>query len=140
MSMCRVVSCWKRVFAMTSAFSWQNFVSLCPASFCIHRPNLLVTPGVSWLPSFAVPYNEKNIFFLVLVRRSCRFFIEPFNFSSFGINGWGIDLYYCDIKWFALDTSRDHSVIFEIVPKYCISDCLLTMRATPFPLRDSFPL
>ena len=24
---------------MTSAFSWQNSVSLCPASFCIPRPN-----------------------------------------------------------------------------------------------------
>ena len=43
----------ERVFAMTSAFSWQNSVSLCPASFCISRPNLPVTPGVSWLPTFA---------------------------------------------------------------------------------------
>ena len=34
------------VFAMTSAFSWQNSISLCPASFCIPRPNLPVTPGV----------------------------------------------------------------------------------------------
>ena len=25
---------------MTSAFSWQNSISLCPASFCIPRPNL----------------------------------------------------------------------------------------------------
>ena len=32
---------------MTSAFSWQNSISLCPASFCIPRPNLPVTPGVS---------------------------------------------------------------------------------------------
>ena len=37
--------CWKRVFAMTSAFSWQNSIRLCPASFCIPRPNLPVTPG-----------------------------------------------------------------------------------------------
>ena len=29
---------------------------------------------------------------------------------------------YCDIEWFALEMNRDHSVIFEIVPKYCISD------------------
>ena len=27
---------------------------------------------------------------------------------------------YCDIEWFALETSRDHSVIFEIASKYCI--------------------
>ena len=38
---------------MTSAFSWQNSISLCPASFCIPRPNLPVTPGVSWLPTLA---------------------------------------------------------------------------------------
>ena len=33
-----------------------------------------------------------------------------------------IDLDYCDIEWFALETNRDHSVIFEIASKYCISD------------------
>ena len=38
---------------MTSAFSWQNSISLCPASFHIPRPNLPVTSGVSWLPTFA---------------------------------------------------------------------------------------
>ena len=42
-----LLCCWKRVFAMTSAFSWQNSVSLCPASFCTPRPNLPVTPGIS---------------------------------------------------------------------------------------------
>ena len=39
---------------------------------------------------------------------------------------WGIDLsiiyYFCDIEWFALKMNRDHSVIFEIASKYCISD------------------
>ena len=29
---------------------------------------------------------------------------------------------YCDIEWFSLETNRDHSVIFEIVSKYCILD------------------
>ena len=27
-----------------------------------------------------------------------------------------------DIEWFALETNRDHSVIFEISSKYCILD------------------
>ena len=31
--------------------------------------------------------------------------------------GWGIGLDYCDIEWFALETNRDHSVIFEIASK-----------------------
>ena len=34
----------------------------------------------------------------------------------------GLDLDYCDIEWFALETTRDHSVIFVIAPKYCTSD------------------
>ena len=38
------------------------------------------------------------------------------------LTGWSIDLDYCDIEWFALETNRDHSVIFEIASKYCISD------------------
>ena len=38
---------------MTSAFSWQNSISLCPTLFHIPRPNLPVTPAVSWLPTFA---------------------------------------------------------------------------------------
>ena len=29
----------------------------------------------------------------------------------------GIDLDYHDIEWFALETNRDHSVIFELAPK-----------------------
>ena len=48
-------------------------------------------------------------------------FIKPFNFSFFSIAGWGIDLDYCDIEWFALETKRS-SVIFEIASKYYISD------------------
>ena len=43
---------------MTTAFSWQNSISLCPASFCTPRPNLPVTSGVSWLPTFS------SLFFL----------------------------------------------------------------------------
>ena len=36
--------------------------------------------------------------------------------------GQSIDLDYCDIEWLTLETKRDHSVIFEIASKYCISD------------------
>ena len=33
-----------------------------------------------------------------------------------------MDLDYHAIEWFALEMNRDHSVIFEIASKYCISD------------------
>ena len=45
-----------------------------------------------------------------------------FNFSFFSITGWDIDLDYRDIEWFALERSRDPSVVFEIAFKYCILD------------------
>ena len=44
----------------------------------------------------------------MLVLESLTGLREPFNFSFFGITGWGIDLDYCDIEWFALET--------EIIP------------------------
>ena len=107
---------------MTSAFSWQNSISLFPASFCIPRPNLPVTPGISWLPTFAFqsPIMKRTSFLDVHSRRSCRS-SQNCSTSFFSITGWGIDLDYCDIEWFALEMNRDHSVIFEIASKYCIS-------------------
>ena len=40
----------------------------------------------------------------------------------FRATGRGIDLDYCNIEWFALETNRYHSVVFEIASKYCILD------------------
>ena len=45
--------------------------------------------------------------------------------SFFSNCHWGIDLDYCGIEWFALETNRNHSVIFEISPRYCISDSVV---------------
>ena len=99
---------------MTSAFSWQNSISFCPASFCTPRPNLPVTPGVSSYFCIPVPYNEKDIFLGCQLQKVLQVFIEPSNFSFFSIIGWGIDLVYSNIEWFALETNRDHFVVFEI--------------------------
>ena len=45
-----------------------------------------------------------------------------FNLSFFGISGCGIGLDYFDAEWFALETNRDHSIVFEIASKYYILD------------------
>ena len=66
---------------------------------------------------------KRTSFLGVSSKRSFLYvFIEPFNFSVFSITGQGIDLDYLDIEWFALETNRDHSVVFEIASKYCILD------------------
>ena len=50
-----------------------------------------------------VPYNEEDIFWVLVLGGLHR-----------TIPAWGIDLDYCDIDWVALETNRDHSVVFEI--------------------------
>ena len=64
--------CWKRVFTMTSVFSWQNHFSLCPASFC--TPRIPVTPGISWLPTFAFqsPIMKRTSFLNINSRKPYR--------------------------------------------------------------------
>ena len=65
--------------------------------------------------------------------------MESFIFSFFGISGWGIDLDYCDIEWFALEMNRDHSVIFQIAPKYCISDSFVDYEGYSISSKGFFP-
>ena len=56
------------------------------------------------------------------------------------VTDWGIDLDYCDIEWFALETNRDHSVVFEIACKYCILDSFVAYDSYSISfLRDSCP-
>ena len=50
---------------------------------------------------------------------------QPVMLKKLKVNGWGIDLDYRDIEWFALEMNRDHSVVFEIASKYCISDSFI---------------
>ena len=116
------------MFAMTIAFSWQNSVSLCPFFFFffLYSKAKFASYSMSLLTShfcIPVPYNEEDIYLGVSSRRSCRSsWNQPFNFSFFSITGQGIDLDYSDIEWFALDTNKNHFVIFKIASKYCILD------------------
>ena len=112
--------CWKRVFAMTSVFFWQNSVSLCPASFHTPRPNLPVTPGVSWLPilhSSPLQWRGHLLGVLVLeglvgIHRTIQLQLLQHYWSG---HNWD----YHDIEWFAMEMNRDHSVIFGTAYKYC---------------------
>ena len=51
----------------------------------------------------------------------------------------GIGFDYRDIERFALETNRHRFVVFEISPKYCISDSFVDHDGTSFLLRDSCP-
>ena len=116
-----LLCCWKRVSAMTSAFSWRNSVSLCPAPFCTARPNLPVTPGVSWLPTFAFQSPiMKRTSFLVLVLKGLVDLHRTIQLQLLQHYWLGHRLgllWY----WMVCFGNRDHSVVLEIASKYCIS-------------------
>ena len=107
---------------MTSVFALQNSVRLCLTSFCNLRPNLPDIPVTTCLFIFCIliPYVEKDLFiYLMSVLEGLIVFIEPFNSSFFGINGWGIRVIV--LLNGSLEMNQNHSVIFEIVLKYYIS-------------------
>ena len=109
---------------LRSAFSWQNSISLCPASFCTPRPNLPVTPRCFLTSYFCipVPYNEKDIFFWVLVLEGLVCLHRTVQLQLLQHYWSGHRLGLPDIEWFALETNRDHSVVFETAAKNSISD------------------
>ena len=47
---------------------------------------------------------------------------------------------YCDIEWFALDGNRDHSVVFEIASKYCISDSSVDSEGYSISFKGFLPI
>ena len=65
--------------------------------------------------------------------------MKLFNLNFFGITGWGIDLDHCDIEWFALEMNQDHSLFLILHPSTEFQTLLLTMKATPFLLRNFCP-
>ena len=99
----------KRMFAMTSVFSWAKTLLAFPLlHFAFHGqtcPLLLVSLDFLVLHSSPLWWKAQVFFFFFFMFWKVLYFlIEPLNFSFFGITGWGIDLDYCDSEWFALET------------------------------------
>ena len=145
MSMCRVVSSvvvGKRVFAMTSEFSWQNSISLCPASFCTPKPNLPVIPGISWLPTFAFqsPMMKRTFFFFILVPEGLVVLHRTIQLQLLQHYWLGHRL---GLLWYWMVCLRnEQEIILSFLWLHSSTafwTLLLIMRATPFLLRDSWP-
>ena len=112
---------------MTSAFSWQNSLAIVLLHFVLHcQTCLLLQVFLDFYFCFQSPVMKRTYFLGVSSRRSCR---SSQNYSTSAssalFTGQGIDLDYRDIEWFALETKRDHSVVFEIASKYSILDFLV---------------
>ena len=127
------------VCAMTSVFSWQNSLSLCPASFCTPRPNLPVTPGVSWLPTsaFQSPIMKRTSFWVLILgdlvglHRTVQ--LQPLQHYWSG-RRLGL-LWYWMV---CLETERSFCHFWDCI-QVMHFELLSTMIDTPFLLRDSCP-
>ena len=61
----RVKHDWSDLAAAAAVHSLSKTANFCPASFCIPKPNLPVTPGILWLPNFTFqsPMMKRTFFF-----------------------------------------------------------------------------
>ena len=100
MSTCRIFSCVVgRGCLLWPVRSLGKTLSLCPASFCTPRPNLPVTPGVSWLPTFAF----QSPIVKVKVGQLCPTLCNPMDCIVYGILQARI------LEWVAFPFSRGSS-------------------------------
>ena len=121
-------------------FSCQNSISLCPASFRIPRPNLPVTSGVSWLPTFAFqsPIMKRTSLLGVSSKRSYR---SSENHSASASSALLVG-HSLGLLWYWMvclgNEQRSFCHFWDCI-QILLRTLLLTMMATPFLLRDSCP-
>ena len=117
-----------------------NSISLCPASFCTPRPNLPVTPGVSWLTTFAFqsPIMKRTSFWvlvlesLVGLHRTVQLQLLQCYWSGHRL---GLPWYW---KVRLGNEQRSFCYFWDCIQVLHFR-LLLTMMATLFLLRDSCP-
>ena len=125
--MCRVISCvvgrvcflWSVRSLGKSLLAFALLHSVLQGQIC-----LLFQVSLDFPLLHSNPLWWKGHLFLVLVLEGLVGLHRTIQLQLLQYYSWGIDLEYCDIEWFALETNRDHSV-FETAPKYCISDSLV---------------
>ena len=115
-------------------------ISLCPASFCAPRPNLPVTPGITWVSTLhSSPLWWKGHLFWVLVLEGLVGLHRTIELQLLQCYWLG---HMLGLSWYWMVCLGNEQKSF------ChIWDCiqvlhfglLLTMMATPFLIRDSCP-
>ena len=126
MSICRVFSCVVGrgcLLRLVHSLGKTLLALTCFIPYSIPRPNFPVTPGVSWLPTFAFqsPIMERTYILAVSSKRSVGLHktVQLQLLQRYWLGHRLGLLWY----WrFALEMNRDHSVAFEIASKYYISD------------------
>ena len=125
---------------MTNAFSCKTLLAFDLLHFVL-QGQICPLLQVSLTSYFCipVPYNEKDIFFGVLVLEDLVGLHRNVQFQLLSITGQNIDLDYCDTECFALEMNRDRSVSFEIASKYFISHSFVDYDGYPVSSRGFLP-
>ena len=111
MSMCSLLlCCWKRVFAMTRAFSWQNSAALCLILYSEAKFACYFRYFLTSYCCILVPYNEKGIFF------GC---------SSLQVN---YSIFTCDLLGTALNTFISLYFFFFLVMPHGLQNLICPAR------------
>ena len=138
MSKCRVLSCdISRGCLLWPVHSLGKIASLCPASFCTPRPNLPVTSGIFWLPTFVFqsPIMKRTSFLGVSSRRSCRTIqLQLLQHYWLG-HRLGLLWYWMVCHW----QRTDIICCFETASKYCISDFFVDYEGYSISSKGFFP-
>ena len=125
MSMCRVFSCvvgrgcllWPVRSLGKTLLAFALLHSVLQGQIC-----LLLQVFLGFLLLHSSPLKWKGHLFGVLVLKGLVGLHRTVQLQLLQHYWLGHRLDYCDIEWFALEMNRDHSVIFEIASKYCLSD------------------
>ena len=127
---------------MTSVFSRQNSVTFALLYFVLQGQTcLLLHVSLDCPLLHSSPLWWKGYLFLVLVLEDLGGLHRTvWLFSFFGISGWGKDLDYCDVEWFALEMNQHPSVVFEIASKYCILNSLVDYDGYSISSKGSLPI
>ena len=136
-----------KIYFSVLALCLLHFISFGSLCFHFHSSNVFSNFSCDFFLVYCLFYSVLFNFLLFL---NCPIFLLLlFPLLSDKITLYDLSLLifimekdYCDIEWFALETNRDHSVVFEIASKYCISDCFVDHDGYTkgLLLRDSCPL
>ena len=122
--MCKVFSCcWRRVFAMTSAFSWQTLLAFA-LLHSVFQGQICLLPQVflDFLLLHSSPLSWKGHWVLVLESLVGLHRTVQLQLLQHYWLGHRFGLLW---SWMVCcGNDRNHSVVFEIASKYCILDSL----------------
>ena len=140
--MCRVISCvdGRGCLLWPVFFLGKTLLAFALLHFILQGQTYLLSQvSLGFLLWHSNPLQWKGHFWGVLVLKGLIGLCRTIHLCFFSISIWGIDLDYCDVEWFALKMSQDHSVVFEILPKYYVSDSFIDYEGFSIFVRDSCP-